>query len=117
MLPSTVRIFVCTTPMDMRRSFDGLSCAVASVMGKAPRSGALFAFINKRNNRLKILWWDTNGYCILSKRLHRAVFVRPDPVASDGAALAINAQTLASLIAGVATKKKTQKHARGVKND
>jgi len=61
----------------MRRSFDGLALAAREHLGEDPQSGALFAFINKRRNRLKVLWFDRNGYCILYKRLHRARFQVP----------------------------------------
>ena len=74
MIPANTRIFVCPEPQDMRRSFDGLALAAREHLGEDPQSGALFAFINKRRNRLKVLWFDRNGYCILYKRLHRARF-------------------------------------------
>lgn len=77
MIPATTRIFVCPEPQDMRRSFDGLALAAREHLGEDPQSGALFAFINKRRNRLKVLWFDRNGYCILYKRLHRARFQVP----------------------------------------
>jgi transposase len=77
MLPGSVRIFVCTEPQDMRRSFDAPALATAQLLGQDPRSGALFVFINKRSTRAKVLWWDTNGYCLLYKRLHQALFVLP----------------------------------------
>ena len=106
MIPESVRIFVCTDPVDMRRSFDGLAYAVESMLQKDPRSGSLFAFINKRKNRLKILWWDAHGYCLLSKRLHRAVFVLPQGSGQRGCTRTVNAQMLALLIAGMPTRKK-----------
>jgi transposase len=77
MIPSSVRIFVCTRPHDMRCSYDTLALAAQKVIGQDPRSGALFVFTNKRHNRLKVLWWDRNGYCLLSKRLHQALFRLP----------------------------------------
>ncbi len=51
MIPSSVRIFVCTVPQDMRRSFDGLALAIEENLGEDPRSGAVFCFINKRDPR------------------------------------------------------------------
>lgn len=78
MIPSTVRIFVCSEPQDMRRSFDGLSLAVKQLLGEDPQGGALFCFVNKRGNRLKVLWFDGKGMCILYKRLQGARFVLPD---------------------------------------
>ncbi|MDC0723465.1 IS66 family insertion sequence element accessory protein TnpB [Nannocystis bainbridge] len=77
MIPTSVRIFVCTQPVDMRRSFDGLAAAAKQVIGEDPRSGALFVFTNRRSNRLKVLWWDKNGYCLSGKRLHQALFRLP----------------------------------------
>ena len=60
MIPAGVRIFVCSVPQDMRRSFDGLSLAAQEHLGEDPGSGALFVFVNKRANRLKVLWFDRN---------------------------------------------------------
>lgn len=100
MLPSTVRIFVCTTPQDMRRSFDGLAQAAKQVVGEDPQSGALFVFVGKRPTRIKILWWDRNGYCLLYKRLHRALFALPRAPA-DAACVRIDGAALAALLAGV----------------
>jgi transposase len=100
MLPSTVRIFVCTTQQDMRRSFDGLAQAAQQVVGEDPQSGALFVFVGRRPTRIKMLWWDRNGYCLLYKRLHRALFVMP-PSAAGAACVRIDGAALAALLAGV----------------
>lgn len=94
MIPASTRIFVCTEPQDMRRSFDGLALAAKEHLGEDPQSGALFAFVNKRRNRLKVLWFDRNGFCILYKRLHRARFEMPD-------ARSIDARMLATILRGV----------------
>jgi transposase len=64
-IPASVRIFVCTQPLDLRRSFDGLALATRQMLGEDPQSGALFCFVNQRSNRLKVLWFDRNGYCLL----------------------------------------------------
>jgi transposase len=64
-IPTSVRIFVCTERQDMRRSFDALALAVKERQALDPESGALFVFASKRGNRLKVLWFDRNGYCIL----------------------------------------------------
>lgn len=104
MIPATVRIFVCTEPQDMRRSFDRLARTVEELMGEDPQSGALFVFTNKRTNRLKCLWWDKNGYALLYKRLHGASFVLP----ADGkrVSLRIDAKKLAQIVAGVPKKRR-----------
>lgn len=101
MIPASVRIFVCTVPQDMRRSFDGLAVAVRERLGEEPESGALFVFINKRANRIKALWFDRNGYCILYKRVHRAVFRPPASTEADRPVARIDAARLAKLFAGV----------------
>jgi transposase len=100
MIPSSVRILVCTQPQDMRRSFDGLALAVRQVLGEDPQSGALLVFVNKRRTHLKVLWWDRNGYCILYKRLHQAVFVLPS---GDGTTtqVRIDGDQLAAILSGV----------------
>lgn len=94
MIPGHVRIFVCAEAQDMRRSFDGLSAAASDHLGEDPESGALFVFVNKRKTRLKVLWFDRNGYCILYKRLHQARFRLPE-------VRTIDAQTLAWILRGV----------------
>ena len=100
MLPPSVRIVVCTTPQDMRRSFDTLALLVKEVLGEDPQSGGLYVFIGKRPTRTKVLWWDRNGYCLLYKRLHGALF--EPPASEKGAhAVRINATELGRLLAGV----------------
>tara|TARA_R110002096_G_C14609844_1_gene723325 strand:- start:1682 stop:1969 length:288 start_codon:yes stop_codon:yes gene_type:complete len=89
MIPSGVRIFVCSEPQDMRRSFNGLSNTAREVLGQDPDSGALFVFTNKRRNRLKIMWFDGNGHCMLYKRVHRARFRLPDVATIDAGQLAL----------------------------
>ena len=77
MLPSSVRIYVAAEPMDLRRGFDGLAAATRSVIGQSPLSGHLFVFLNRRQNRVKILAWDRTGYVLLYKRLERGTFELP----------------------------------------
>jgi transposase len=101
MLPSTVRVLVCTQPQDMRRSFDTLAQVVREVLHEEPQSGALYVFVGKRPVRVKVLWWDRNGYCLLYKRLHRALFRIPE-AGTPGMATVIDGKALAELLAGVA---------------
>jgi transposase len=106
MIPAGVRIFVCTEPVDMRRGFDRLAQTAKEIVGIDPQQGgALFVFANRRASRIKVLWFERNGYCMLYKRLHRAVFDLP--MAGAGAAsVHIDAPALAKLLAGRA--KETQ---------
>jgi transposase len=107
MLPASVRIFVCTVPQDMRRSFDALALATAQLLGEDPRSGALFVFVNKRSTRAKVLWWDANGYCLLYKRLHQALFVLPSTSDDDSPGMRIDGRT-----AGDATGRRRETSSR-----
>ncbi|MDP6599606.1 MAG: IS66 family insertion sequence element accessory protein TnpB [Candidatus Poribacteria bacterium] len=69
-----IRIWLCIQPVDMRRSFDGLSAMVKNHLGEDPLSGQLFVFINRRKTYLKILFFDRTGYCIWAKRLESGQF-------------------------------------------
>jgi len=77
-LPPSVRVFVCTTPTDMRKSFDGLCALVQSVLKQDPFSGHLFVFLSRRRDRVKILYWDRSGFCLLYKRLEEGTFRMPE---------------------------------------
>jgi transposase len=76
-LPLPVRIFLCTRHADLRKSFDGLAQLVREFLGVDPLSGHLFIFRNKRGDRLKLLYWDTDGYAIWYKRLELGTFALP----------------------------------------
>jgi transposase len=99
MIPADVRIFVCTEPVDMRKGFDGLALAARERLGRDPLQGGLFVFVSRRANRLKILWLDGRGYCLLYKRLHGALFRLPRR--GDTASVQIDGRELAALLAGV----------------
>jgi transposase len=100
-ISGAVRIFVCTVPQDMRRSFDGLALAVRERLGQDPEGGSVFVFINRRANRLKALWFDQNGYCILYKRLHRALFRVPRATDEQLPIKQIDGTAFARLLRGV----------------
>jgi transposase len=110
MLPSSTRILVCTQPQDMRKSFDTLALVTREVLGEDPQSGALYVFVGKGATRVKVLWWDRNGYCLLAKRLHRALFVLPRDVATVGSTMQIDAAALGELLAGVAHERRVPVH-------
>jgi len=81
MTPAGLRVFVCTEPVDMRLGFDRLAATARTKVGEEPQQGqALFVFANRGATRLKVLWFDRNGYCLLYKRsAPRAVGLRRRP--------------------------------------
>ena len=73
------RLWLCTQPTDMRRSYDGLTAIVRSQFAADPLSGDGFVFINRRRTQLKCVYFEAGGYCIFSKRLERGLFAqRPE---------------------------------------
>ena len=95
-LPS--RIFVCTLPTDMRKSFDTLAALVQTHLGQDALSGDLFVFRSRRGNRLKLLWWDGSGLCLFAKRLEKGRFVWPRV---ENGAITLTPAQLAMLIEGL----------------
>ncbi|MGH2855672.1 MAG: IS66 family insertion sequence element accessory protein TnpB [Solirubrobacteraceae bacterium] len=77
-LPPSVRVFVCTAPTDMRKSFDGLCALVQTVLKQDPFSGHLFTFLNRRKDKVKILYWDRSGFFLMYKRLEEGTFRMPE---------------------------------------
>ena len=77
MLPPGIKIYISTSAMDMRKSLDGMSAIVSQTLKKDAFSGHLFVFCNKRGDKIKIFYWDRNGYCCWYKRLERGVFRLP----------------------------------------
>jgi transposase len=69
-----LRIFVCTTPTKMTYSFDSLMGRAQEIFDQDPTSGHLFLFLNRRRDRIKILFWDHDGFCIWYKRLEVGTF-------------------------------------------
>jgi transposase len=104
-LPPSVRIFVCTKPVDMRRSFDGLFNLVQTIIRQDPFSGALFLFHGRRGDMIKILWWDADGFAIFAKRLEEGTFRFPDVRFVDGgyAPVEIERRELSLLLEGIDT--------------
>jgi transposase len=101
MIPTKTAIYVASQPVDMRRSFDGLSALASEALRADPQSGALFLFFGRRRDRLKILWWDRTGFCLLYKRLERGLFRVPGPLHPGDASVSISAAELARILEGV----------------
>lgn len=100
MIPAGVKIWAAASPVDMRRGFVGLAEAARAQLSKDPSSGALFLFTNKRRDRLKLLWHDRSGFCVLYKALDVGFFRIPE--ASPGeASVAIDPAEMAAILEGV----------------
>lgn len=106
MVPRGVTIYVATVPVDMRRGFDGLAAAAREHVGEDPLEGALFLFFNRRVDRVKALWWDRNGYCLLYKRLERERFYVPQPLHVGATSVQIDAAELERIFRGGVVRKK-----------
>jgi transposase len=118
-LPAAVRVFLCATPTDLRKGFDGLFGMVQEFLGQDPLSGHLFLFLNRRRDRIKILFWEPDGAVIFYKRLEAGTFQKLDPAASADrksgrAGLELTATELTLLLNGidVTTAQRRKRYAR-----
>jgi transposase len=97
---SSVRIFLYTAITDMRRSFDRLAEMVQLALKEDPLSGNLFVFRSRGGDRLKILYWDKDGFCLWYKRLEEGAFRFPRIPEGQGS-VEIKASELAMLLEGI----------------
>lgn len=100
-LPPSVRLFVATQPVDGRKGADSLMVIVRDVFKHDPLSGHLFIFFSKRRERVRVVYWDRNGFAMWTKRLERGRF--SPAFSADGklAPSAIEAAQLALIIEGI----------------
>jgi len=94
-----VVIHVAVTPVDMRKAIDGLIVLVIESLEKEPQSGDCFVFRNKLANKMKILYWDRNGFILHYKRLEKGRFKLPSRMTDD--TLLISTEQLEWLLAGL----------------
>ncbi|MGB6219396.1 MAG: IS66 family insertion sequence element accessory protein TnpB [Haloferula sp.] len=95
-----MRVYLAVEPHDMRKSFNGLSAIARELVARGLEDGAMFAFTNKRRNRLKILYYDRTGVCVLAKRLETGTFSWPSP--SPGSrSLSLAPEALQLLLDGI----------------
>lgn len=97
---SEVRIFLCTTPTNMSYSFDSLMGRAEEVFKQDPLSGHLFLFLNRRRDRIKVLFWDRDGLAIFYKRLERGTFQIPAPI-SGKQGIELDHAQLAKILEGI----------------
>ena len=106
-LPSRTKMFLCMNPVDMRKSFDGLTGIVQEEFRRDPLSGHLFLFVNKRRDRMKAIFWDDDGFVIWYKRLEAGTWQLPIVAASLTAAattLELEPHELAMILRGIDLK-------------
>lgn len=102
-LPPSVKIHIAVGPCDMRKQFDGLVVLVEQVLRQEARSGHLFVFLNKRATHVRVIFWDRNGYCLVSKRLERGTFRVPWDAqeTSERTHVEVEAAELALILEGI----------------
>lgn len=107
------RLLLYTEPADMRKSFDGLSGIVRSELRREPDDGSLFLFINRRRDRIKVLYWDTDGFALWYKRLESGT-LELVPSADGEPVVTIDAAQLSMLLSGVPLSrvKRRRRHVR-----
>lgn len=102
------KIYLATASTDMRRGFNGLQGQVSSVLEQDPLSGHLFLFVNRRRDKLKILYWDSDGLALWYKRLERGRFQLPE-FSAEQTHLVLKSDELVMLLRGIDLKSKRHK--------
>jgi transposase len=97
---ATTRVYLYMRNVDMRRSYDGLMAIVQTEFARDIRLGDYFMFVNKRRDRIKIMWWDRDGLAIFMKRLEAGTVQKPI-ITSDAKSLIIDQAQLAMLLTGI----------------
>jgi len=103
-LTHSVKVCLATQPCDLRKSFDTLSCVVEEQLKEDPLSSKLFVFLNKKCDRVKLLYWDETGLWILMKRLERGCFSRPKSSNKTNPKLHLKPEALEMLLSGIDLK-------------
>lgn len=102
--PAGVKLYLATTPTDLRKSFNGLSMLVEHEFGLDAMAGHLFVFLNRKVNQVRILFWDRDGFCIVAKKLERGTFRRSKQGEEGKTHVEIDAADLALLLEGIEIK-------------
>ena len=101
LLPRAVKVYFGTQPVNLRKSYDGLSNEVRGVLREDPLSGHVFVFLNRRKNQVKLLIWTRGGFTIVQKRLERGTFTFPQRVRSGASSVQLEAHELSMLLEGM----------------
>lgn len=95
--PAT-KIFLVAGATDMRKQFDSLAAIVSGALRRDPHSGHVYVFANRRRDRVKLLFWDENGFWVCAKRLERGTFAWPE---GSESCFEMSRDELAVLLAGI----------------
>ena len=101
MIPAGVKIWAAAAPVDMRRGLTGLAETTRELLEQDPGAGGLYLFTNKRRDRLKLLWHDRTGFCLLYKILDRRGIFRIPEAAPGAKSVTIDAAEMALILEGV----------------
>lgn len=110
-LPTGTNIYLCTQPVDFRKGFDGLTGVVTAALGHNVTDGSLFLFVNRKQDRIKALWWETGGLTLWYRRLEQGTVELPK-ADGDRSHVTIDSVELAMWIAGVPLKSAKQRRKR-----
>jgi transposase len=105
--PAALKIYLAVEPVDMRKSFNGLWVVASEKLNEDPKNGAVFAFTNKKRNRLKLLYFDGTGVWVLAKRLEQGRFSWP--MHRTGVKLSITPESLTMIFSGIELQKGLRK--------
>jgi transposase len=100
-LPHAVRVFLHTPATDLRKGFDALCGLVTTAFSQDPTSGHLFLFVNRRRDRLKILYWDRDGLAVWYKRLESPGTFQLPAVPHDAVSIEMTATQLSLILSGI----------------
>ena len=101
LLPRAVRVYFATAATNLRKSFEGLSNEVRSVLSHDPLSGHVFVFLNRRRNQVKLLLWTRGGFTIVHKRLERGRFTFPAHIVGGATSVSLDVHELSMLLEGI----------------
>ena len=101
LIPGSVKVHLARDPLDMRKSFEGMSNHVKYVLQRDPLSGHVFVYVNRVRTHVKMLVWTRGGYTIVYKRLESGEFVLPRELASSDGVLEIDVRILSLLLEGI----------------
>ena len=96
---SDIKIYLCTGHTDMRKGINGLALLTDSILSGQTHSGAMFVFRGKSSDKIKVLWWDGQGYCLYYKCLDSGKFIWPK--SEESGTVGITRGQLSMLLEGI----------------